>query len=90
MPPFLSYYIDSFASMEQKPERSRTAFCAHHRQGISLFADFETRIDFEKTCGTDRFCNSVPKNPSLATWIFSFVPQGTASSVFAQTDMPSL
>ena len=29
---------------------------SHHRQRISLSARLKTRIDFEKTCGTDRFC----------------------------------
>jgi len=27
----------------------------------------------------DLFCSGITKNPSLATWIFSFVPQGTTS-----------
>ena len=48
-------YIDSFASMERKPERPRLTFCAHPRQGLSLSTDLETRIDFEKTCPVDRF-----------------------------------
>ena len=54
-------YIDSFASMEQKPERPRTTFNSHHRQGISLSTNRKTRIDFEKTCGMDLFCKGVPK-----------------------------
>ena len=45
--------------MARKPERPRTTFCAHHRQGISLSACLKTRIDFEKTCGMDRFCGII-------------------------------
>ena len=35
---YITAYIDSFASMAQKPDRSRTTFCSRHRQGISLSA----------------------------------------------------
>ena len=42
------------------PRKKAVTCNSHHRQGISLSADFETWIDFEKTCGTDLFCNSVP------------------------------
>ena len=57
------------------PRKTAVKCSSHHRQGISLSAYLKTRIDFEKTCGTDRFCKCVPKNPSRKTWIFSFVPQ---------------
>ena len=54
--------------MEQKPERPRTTFGSHHRQGISLSADGKPWIDFEKTCSMDRFCKGVPtKNALLST-----------------------
>ena len=59
-------YIDSFASMARKPDRHRLTFCAPHRQGESLSTDRKTRIDFEKTCGMDRFCKGVPKEKSTA------------------------
>ena len=50
-------------------------FAAHHRQGISLSADLKSWIDFEKTCGTDRFCKSITrKQPSrISTWLFQWV-----------------
>ena len=52
--------------MARKPERSRVAFCAHHRQGISLSADWKPWIDFEKTCGMDLFCKGVPRKKPFA------------------------
>ena len=36
-------------------------FETHHHQGIILSAYFKPRIDFEKTYGMDRFCNSITK-----------------------------
>ena len=45
---------------KQKARKTAVACNSHHRQGISLLTDRKTRIDFEKTCGTDLFCNSVP------------------------------
>ncbi len=34
---------------------------SHHRQGGSISADRKPWIDFEKTCSTDLFCNSLPR-----------------------------
>ena len=45
---YITAYIDSFASMARKPDRSRITFCSHHRQGISLPTDRKPWIDFEK------------------------------------------
>ncbi len=42
------------------PRKTAVTYNSHHHQGISLSADSKARIDFEKTCGTDLFCNSVP------------------------------
>ena len=42
------------------PRKTAVTCNSHHHQGISLSADSKARIDFEKTCGTDLFCNSVP------------------------------
>ena len=53
-------YIDSFAGMMLSLRKTAVTCNSHHRQGISLSADSKARIDFEKTCGTDLFCNSVP------------------------------
>ena len=53
-------YIDSFAGMMLSLRKTAVKCNSHHRQGISLSADSKARIDFEKTCGTDLFCNSVP------------------------------
>ena len=58
--------------MVRKPDRPMITFGAHHRQGISLSVYFETRIDFEKTCGSDRFCNSVPRKKQIAKAICFF------------------
>ena len=64
--------------MELKVRSTADTFNTHHRQGINLSADLETRIDFKKTCSADRFCKGVPKaiNPNTITVIgdgFGFI-----------------
>ncbi len=58
--------------MAQKPDRIRTIFCAHHRQGISIPARLKTRIDFEKICGMDRFCSGNTTKKELLSIKSSF------------------
>ena len=80
--------------MARKSERPRTTFCSHHHQGISLSADSKARIDFEKTCGTDLFCNSVPskgdkkdiatKKALIFKAFFVFVPRKPRDSRVVQ------
>ena len=55
-------YIDLVCKHGVAPRKISVKCSSHHRQGISLSSRLKTRIDFEKTCGMDRFCNSVPKN----------------------------
>ena len=69
---YITAYIDSFTGMARKPDRPRITFCAHHRQGISMPADLETRIDFKKTCFADRFCKVVPTKKELLSTKSSF------------------
>ena len=54
------------------PRKIAVKGCSHHHQGIRLSAEFETRIDFEKTCGTDLFCNSVPRKKQITYAICFF------------------
>ena len=48
------------------PRKTAVMCCSHHRQGISLSACLKTWIDFEKTCGTDRFCNIITRKKPFA------------------------
>lgn len=53
--------IHSFVYKHGVAPRKKAVTCnSHHHQGISLSADIETWIDFEKTRGRDLFCKSVP------------------------------
>ena len=57
---------------KQKARKIVVKGCSLHRQGISLSADAKTRIYFEKTCGTDLFCNSVPKLTHFCAGVLLF------------------
>ena len=48
------------------PRKTAVKCCSHHSQGISLSTDRKTRIDFEKTCGMDRFWKGITRKKPFA------------------------
>lgn len=68
-------YIGLVCKHGAAPRKKAVTCSSHHRQGISPSADIETWIDFEKTCGTDRFWKGVPELPRVSAGVLFFIFQ---------------
>ena len=81
-------YIGLVCKHGAAPRKIAVKCNSHHRQGISPSADSKARIDFEKTCGTDRFWKGVPELPrvSAGVLIFIYTTWGTAGAAVFLSD----